>query len=93
VDGRAPVRNKVSRLKARGGYPRDISYQEWKFVEPLLPGIARTARPRKGSVALAASCPNLAVDLQSRPAQHGTRRYCATTETGVRRLTSTFSVF
>jgi transposase len=33
--------------KVQRGYPTDISDMEWKLVEPLLPGKARTGRPRK----------------------------------------------
>jgi len=40
------ARHKVAR-KERRGYPTDISDKEWKLVEPLLPGVARTGRPRK----------------------------------------------
>lgn len=41
------TRHKVRVPKERKGYPTDISDQEWKLVEPLLPGVARTGRPRK----------------------------------------------
>lgn len=41
------ARHKVSRPKDRRGYPTDISDMEWKLVEPLLPGAARTGRPRR----------------------------------------------
>lgn len=41
------TRNKVRVPKERKGYPTDISDQEWTLVEPLLPGVARTGRPRK----------------------------------------------
>ena len=41
------ARHQVSRPKERRGYPSDISDKEWKLVEPLLPGVARTGRPRK----------------------------------------------
>lgn len=33
--------------KDRRGYRSDVSDQEWKLIEPLLPGVARTGRPRK----------------------------------------------
>jgi putative transposase len=33
--------------KERKGYPDRYQRQEWKLVEPLLPGVARTGRPRK----------------------------------------------
>jgi transposase len=41
------ARHKVAARKERRGYPTDISDKEWKLVEPLLPGAARTGRPRK----------------------------------------------
>lgn len=41
------TRHKVRAPKERKGYPTDISDQEWKLIEPLLPGAARTGRPRK----------------------------------------------
>ncbi len=40
-------KHKVERSKARHGYPTDVSDQEWALMEPLLPGAARTGRPRK----------------------------------------------
>ena len=40
-------RHTVLAPKGRSGYRSDISDQEWKLVEPLLPGRARTGRPRK----------------------------------------------
>ena len=41
-------RHAVSAPKGRSsGYRSDISDQEWKLVEPLLPGRTRTGRPRK----------------------------------------------
>lgn len=39
--------HKVAERKERQGSPTDISDKEWKLVEPLLPGKARTGRPRK----------------------------------------------
>jgi transposase len=44
------ARHKVARPKARRGYPTGISDKEWKLVEPLLPSIARTGRPRKSAL-------------------------------------------
>lgn len=41
------ARHKGAVPKARRGYPTDISDREWKLVELLLPGKARTGRPRK----------------------------------------------
>lgn len=41
------AQHKVARSKERRGYPTHISDKEWKLVEPLLPGVARTGRPRK----------------------------------------------
>ena len=41
------ARHKVAKSKERRGYPTDISDTEWKLVEPVLPGAARTRRPRK----------------------------------------------
>lgn len=41
------TRHKVRVPKERKGYPTDMSDQEWKLVEPLLPGAARTGRPHK----------------------------------------------
>jgi transposase len=41
------TRHTVSIPKERRGYPTDISDKEWKLVEPLRPGTARTGRPRK----------------------------------------------
>jgi transposase len=41
------VGHKVTVSKQRRGYPTDISDKEWRLVEPLLPGTARTGRPRK----------------------------------------------
>ncbi|MES2258906.1 MAG: IS5 family transposase [Pseudomonadota bacterium] len=40
-------RHESSRRKGQGGYPTDMTDQEWKLVEPLLPSAARTGRPRK----------------------------------------------
>ena len=36
------TRHKVRVPKERKGYPTDVSDQEWKLIEPLLPGAART---------------------------------------------------
>jgi len=44
------ARHKVRVPKERKGYPTDISDQEWKLIEPLLPGVARTGRPRKAEL-------------------------------------------
>jgi transposase len=41
------VRHKVAVRKERRGYPTDVTDREWKIIEPLLPGPARTGRPRK----------------------------------------------
>ena len=41
------ARHKVRVPKERKGYPTDVSDQEWKLIEPLLPGAARTGRPRR----------------------------------------------
>jgi transposase len=41
------TRHKAQVPKDRKGYPTGISDQGWKLVEPLLPGVARTGRPRK----------------------------------------------
>ena len=38
---------KVERSKAKRGYPTDVSDQDWALMEPLLPGLASTGRPRK----------------------------------------------
>ena len=35
------VRHEVKVCKERKGYPTDVSDQEWKLIEPLLPGAAR----------------------------------------------------
>lgn len=35
------------RARARRGYPTDVSDDEWRLMAPLLPGAARTGRPRK----------------------------------------------
>lgn len=40
------ARHKVRVAKERKGYSTDVSDQEWKLIEPLLPGAARTGRPR-----------------------------------------------
>lgn len=40
------ARHKVRVSKERKGYPTDVNGQEWKLIEPLLPGAARTRRPR-----------------------------------------------
>ena len=40
------ARHKVRVAKERKGYPTDVSDQEWKLIEPLLPGAARTEPPR-----------------------------------------------
>lgn len=41
------ARHTRSMPRDRRGYRSDISDQEWKLIEPLLPGVARTGRPRK----------------------------------------------
>jgi len=41
------ARHKVRVLKERKGYPTDVSDQEWKLIEPLLRGAARTGRLRR----------------------------------------------
>ncbi|RSZ56554.1 IS5 family transposase [Massilia atriviolacea] len=41
------ARHSLSASKGRSGYRSDISDQEWKLVEPLLPGRSRTGSPRK----------------------------------------------
>jgi putative transposase len=40
-------RHKVRVANERKGYPTDVSDQEWKLVEPLLPDVAKTGRSRK----------------------------------------------
>jgi putative transposase len=40
------TRHKVRVPRELKGYPTDVSDQEWKLIEPLLPGVARTGRPR-----------------------------------------------
>lgn len=37
----------VVRTQGRRGYPTDITDEEWRLIEPLLPGAARTGRPRR----------------------------------------------
>jgi transposase len=37
----------VVRAEARRGYPTDIKDEEWRVIEPLLPPVARTGRPRR----------------------------------------------
>lgn len=44
------ARHTGSTPKDRKGCRSDISDQEWKLVEPLLPGVARTGRPRKAEL-------------------------------------------
>ena len=39
-------KHKVERSRAKRGYPTDLSDQEWALMEPLLPGLAATGRPR-----------------------------------------------
>lgn len=41
------ARHKVRLSRERKGYPTDVSCQEWKRIESLLPGAARTGRPRR----------------------------------------------
>jgi len=41
------TRHKVRVPNERKGYPTDVSDQEWKLIEPLMPGVAHTGRPRK----------------------------------------------
>lgn len=45
AEQRAPHKVRVS--KERKGFPTDVSEQEWKRIEPLLPGAACTGRPRR----------------------------------------------
>jgi transposase len=40
-------KQRVVRTGARRGYPTDVKDEEWRLIEPLLPGAARTGRPRK----------------------------------------------
>lgn len=40
-------RPKQERSRAKRSYPTDVSDQEWRLIEPLLPGAERTGRPRK----------------------------------------------
>jgi transposase len=40
-------RQRVVRSGARRGYPTDLKDDEWQLIAPLLPGAARTGRPRK----------------------------------------------
>lgn len=37
----------VVRTKVRRGYPTDVKDEEWRLIAPLLPGAARTGRPRR----------------------------------------------
>jgi len=41
------TRHKFLKPREQLGYPTDISDKKWKRLEPLLPGAARTGRPRK----------------------------------------------
>jgi putative transposase len=40
----------VVRTKARRGYPTDVKDEEWRWIEPLLPGAARTGWPRRADL-------------------------------------------
>ena len=40
------ARHTGERTRAKRGYPSDLSDDEWRLIEPLLPGCARTGRPR-----------------------------------------------
>jgi hypothetical protein len=40
-------RHEVGRSRGKRGYPTDVKDQEWCLIEPLLPGTARTGRPRQ----------------------------------------------
>jgi putative transposase len=40
-------KHKVKRSSMRRGYPTDVKDEEWRLIAPLLPGTARTGRPRK----------------------------------------------
>jgi transposase len=40
------ARHKGDRTKAKRGYPSDVSDAEWRLIEPLLLGCAKTGRPR-----------------------------------------------
>jgi putative transposase len=40
-------KQRVVRTGARQGYPTDVKDEEWRLIAPLLPGVARTGRPRK----------------------------------------------
>lgn len=40
-------KQRVVRTGARQGYPIDLKEEEWRLIAPLLPGTARTGRPRK----------------------------------------------
>jgi transposase len=37
----------IVRRATRQGYPTDVKDEEWQLIEPLLPGQARTGRPRR----------------------------------------------
>lgn len=40
-------KQRVVRTGRRQGYPTDVKDDEWRLIEPLLPGTARTGRPRR----------------------------------------------
>lgn len=40
-------KQRVVRTGTRQGYPTDVKDDEWRLIEPLLPGAARTGRPRR----------------------------------------------
>lgn len=40
-------KQRVVRPRARHGYPTDLKDTEWQLIAPLLPGAARTGRPRQ----------------------------------------------